>query len=199
MAGKTLSKNGLTVGDWLQLPEGPPCYELEHGRLVKMPSPRREHQEIVGLLFVALRQFAREHDLGTVVMAVDVALPTGQGYIPDITFVRREREAALLGRDGKVHGAPDLVVEVLSPSTRLRDRYRKLRAYWEAGVMWYWLVDSEALGVEEFQHTPQGYLAATLAAPGEIFETKALPGLRLDLAALVGETRPMQPRRRRKR
>ena len=194
-----LANKALTTENWLQLPEGPPFFELEDGRLVKMPSPRREHQEIVGLLFAMLRQFAREHDLGTVVMEVDVALPTGRGYIPDIAFVSGSREAALLGRDGKVHGAPDLVVEVISPGTRLRDRYRKPREYWAAGVVWYWLVDTDALGFEEFQHTAQGYLCATTAAPGEIFESKALPGLRIDLVTLIGATRPSIPARRRRR
>ncbi len=200
MGAKTPStKTALCVEDWLQLPEGPPFYELEDGRLLKMPSPRREHQEIVGLLFAMLRQFAREHDLGTVVMEVDVALPTVRGYIPDIAFVSRSREEASLGRDGKVHGAPDVVVEVVSPGTRSRDRYRKLREFWEAGVLWYWLVDSEALGFEEFQHTAQGYLCATTAAPGEIFASKAFPGLRIDLVTLIGETRPSTPTRRRQR
>lgn len=160
---------------------------------------KREHQEIVGLLFATLRQFAGAHDLGTLVMEVDVALPTGRGYILDISFVSRSREAALLGRDGKVHGAPDLVVEVVSPGTRSRDRYRKLREYWEAGVVWYWLVDSEALGGEEFQHTAQGYLCATTAAPGEIFESKTFQGLRIDLVTLIGETKPSTLARRRKR
>jgi purine nucleosidase len=61
-----------------------------------------------------------------VVMAVDVALPTGRGYIPDLTFIRRDREGELIGEDGKIHGAPDLVVEVISPSTKVRDRYKKM-------------------------------------------------------------------------
>ncbi|MCS7188095.1 MAG: Uma2 family endonuclease, partial [Armatimonadota bacterium] len=113
-----------TIEEWLNLPEGPPFYELEDGRLMEVPSPRREHQEIVGVLYFTLRQFARERNLGTVVMAVDVALPTGKGYIPDLVFVRREREGELLAPDGKIHGAPDLVVEVVSPSTKVRDRVR---------------------------------------------------------------------------
>jgi Uma2 family endonuclease len=175
-----------TVEEWLRLPEGPPYYELEEGRLVRMPSPTRQHQRIVGRLFAFLDDWTTVRGLGTVVMEVDVALPTGRGYIPDLAFVRREREAELLTPDGKVRGVPDLVVEVVSPGTQGRDRYTKFRAYWEAGVPWYWLVDSETLVIQEFQYTPEGYLCRATVEAGEVFRPQALPGLELDLAALVG-------------
>ncbi len=188
----------FTVEDWLNLPEGPPFYELEDGRLVEMPSPRAEHQEIVGVLYFTLRQFARERNLGTVVMAVDVALPTGRGYIPDLAFIRRERESKLLAPDGKVHGAPDLVVEVISPTTKVRDRVQKMRGYFEAGVEWVWLIDSEDLSVEEFKWTPEGYLRTAAAAFGEVFEPKAFSGLKLNMAELLGKTETKGNRRRKK-
>ena len=118
-----------TIEDWLNLPEGPPFYELEDGRLVEMPSPRVQHQRIVGRLYGILDRWVEERGLGTVIMAVDVALPTGRGYIPDLTFIRRERESELLAPDGKIHGTPDLVVEVVSPTTRTRDRVQKMKGY----------------------------------------------------------------------
>ncbi|MCX7966905.1 MAG: Uma2 family endonuclease [Armatimonadetes bacterium] len=187
-----------TIEEWLNLPEGPPFYELEDGRLMEVPSPRREHQEIVGVLYFTLRQFARERNLGTVVMAVDVALPTGKGYIPDLVFIRRERESELLAPDGKVHGAPDLVVEVVSPSTKVRDRVRKMRGYFEAGVEWVWLIDSDDLSVEEFKWTNEGYLMTVAAVSGEVFEPKAFSGLKLNLAELLGKTSTQTSKRRRK-
>ncbi|GBC83734.1 hypothetical protein HRbin11_00152 [bacterium HR11] len=174
------------LDDWLRLPEGPPYYELEEGRLIRMPSPTRQHQKIVGRLFALIDDWATTHDLGTVVMEVDVALPTGRGYIPDLAFVRREREAELLTPDGKVRGVPDLVVEVVSPGTHGRDRYTKFRAYWTAGVPWYWLVDSETLVIQEFQYTPEGYLCRATVEAGEVFRPQALAGLEIDLTAWVG-------------
>lgn len=107
-----------TQEERLSLPEGPPYYELEGGKLLLIPSPCREHQQITGLLFARLHDYCRQSGAGTVVMEVDVALPNGRGYTPDLAFTAREREGQLLAADGKVHGAPDLVVEVLSPSTR---------------------------------------------------------------------------------
>lgn len=119
--------------------------------------------------------------LGVVVMEVDVALPTGQGYIPDLAFVRKDREAELLWDDGKVHGAPDLVVEVISPGTETRDRHVKFQNYWEAGVEWYWLVDSQTLLIQEFQRASEGYLCRTTVAEGETFRPHLFPGWRINL------------------
>ena len=201
MTAEAVRKTGrrLTVEEWLSLPEGPPYFELEDGRLIEMPSPRREHQDLMASLYITLRDFAIEHDLGTVVMEVDVALPTGEGYIPDIAFVSREREGELLAPDGKVHGAPDLVVEVTSPGTRRRDRLVKFRNYWRAGVRWYWIVDAEELTVEEYKWTEEGYLCATMADKGEDFEPKALPGLKFNLAELAAPRRKGSTRRGRKK
>ena len=202
MAGKTATlqrtKKRWTVEEWLNLPEGPPFYELEDGRLVEMPSPRVQHQEIVGVLYFTLREFARTRNLGTVVMAVDVALPTGRGYIPDLAFIRRERESELITPDGKVHGVPDLVVEVISPTTKLRDRVQKMRGYFEAGVEWVWLIDSDDLSIEEFKWTPEGYLLTVAVVSGEVFEPKAFSGLKINLAELLGKTAPQASKRRKR-
>ncbi len=188
----------LTLEDWLALPEGPPFYELENGELVKMPSPRREHQRLLHRLATFLDDFVSENELGTIVMEVDVALPTGEGYIPDIAFISREREEELLAPDGKVHGSPDLVVEVMSPTTRRRDRFVKFRNYWRAKVKWLWLVDAEELTVEEYEWTEGGYLCVASVDAGETFEPKALPGLKLNLSEMV-KPRTRRGRRGRKR
>ncbi|MCS7185357.1 MAG: Uma2 family endonuclease [Armatimonadota bacterium] len=202
MANKTSTiqrtKKRWTIEEWLNLPEGPPFYELEDGRLVEMPSPRVQHQRLVFKLAALLDEWVTRHELGTIVMAVDVALPTGKGYIPDLAFIRRERESELLAPDGKVHGAPDLVVEVVSPSTKVRDRVRKMRGYFEAGVEWVWLIDSDDLSVEEFKWTNEGYLMTVAAVSGEVFEPKAFSGLKLNLAELLGKTSTQTSKRRRK-
>ncbi|MFA0785121.1 Uma2 family endonuclease [Fervidibacter sacchari] len=201
MASKTVATPKVdkrwTLEEWLKLPEGPPFYELEDGRLIVMPSPRLEHQEVVGMLYFVLDRWVEEHDLGTVVMAVDVALPTGRGYIPDLTFIRRDREGELIGKDGKIHGAPDLVVEVVSPGTKVRDRYKKMQGYFEAGVEWVWLIDSEDLTAEEFHRTEEGYLRTTTAGPNEVFEPKALPGLKINLSELLGKPAKKSGQRKR--
>ncbi|GBC95909.1 hypothetical protein HRbin16_01709 [bacterium HR16] len=171
--------------EWLSLPEGPPYYELEVGKLVPMPPPRREHQQITGLLFARLHDYCRQSGAGTVVMEVDVALPNGRGYIPDIAFIAREREEQLLAADGKVHGAPDLVVEVLSPSTRLRDLFTKLEGYQQAGVRFYWVIDPESLLIAEYELTEEGYVLRSHVQGDASFRPKLFPEWEIRLSELV--------------
>ncbi|MEN3002523.1 MAG: Uma2 family endonuclease [Armatimonadota bacterium] len=180
----TVKKQHWTLEEWLAT-ELEPRYEFENGRLVRMASPTRRHQRIVGKLFGQLDNWMSWTGLGFVEMEIDVALPTGVGYIPDLVFVRYERESELYTPDGKIRGVPDLVVEVISPGTRRRDTVHKLRAYQEAGVPWYWLVDSETLVMQEFRLTPTGYRIETVADAGEVFRPAALPGFEMNLQELL--------------
>lgn len=192
MAVQTIDKSQpVTLQEWLNLPEGTPYYELEAGRLVEMPSPTMTHQKIVGLLFGCLHVHTNEHQAGETVMEVDVVLPTGKGYIPDLVFIVKERLEQLVAPDEKIHGVPDLVVEVVSPSTQTRDRVTKFQTYWEAGVPWYWLIDSETLAIQEFEYTPDGYLCRATVLPGKVFDPKLFPGLKIDLQALTGREVPL--------
>ncbi len=89
-------------------------------------------------------------------------------YFTQGSLIHKEREAELLTSSGKIQGVPDLVVEVISPSTRARDTVHKMRIYHEAGVPWYWLIDSETLTIHEYQHTQEGYLLRIAADAGEV-------------------------------
>jgi Uma2 family endonuclease len=182
----------LTLDDYRTLPEGPPYYEFEEGELILVASATLEHQDIVGELSHALRQFVRQHRLGRVFMEVDVYLPDGRGYIPDLAFVAADRLHLLSPSDRKIHGSPDLVVEVTS-STPARDRVHKFRVYYDNGVPWYWIVDSNTLAIEEYHNTPQGYLRTASVASGEEFRPQLFPGLTLNLATFLEAPPPASP------
>ncbi len=175
-----------TLQEWLAGEYERRC-EFENGELIEMESPSVRHQDIVGLLFAWLYRYCMEKGLGRVCMEVDVALPTGKGYIPDLIFISKAREAELLTREGKVRGAPDLVVEVLSPSTRLRDTTHKLNEYHRADVRWYWIVDSDSLRVQEYEHTSEGYQLRADVKGGQPFHPHLFEGLEINLATLLGE------------
>lgn len=181
-----LTERTVSLDEWLQSELEPRC-EYENGRLIPMASPTRQHQDIVLITGYEARRHTIKNKLGALLMEVDVALPIGKGVIPDLSFIRRERESELLTPDGKVQGAPDLVVEVVSPSTRTRDTVQKLRDYYESGVAWYWLIDSETQSIQELQWTPEGYVIRTVAEAGEVFRAKALEGFEINLKALLGE------------
>jgi Uma2 family endonuclease len=182
----------MTLEEYRALPEGPPFYEFEEGELILVASPTPEHQDIVGELSHALRQFVRQQQLGRVFMDVDVYLPDGRGYIPDLSFLSTDRLHLLDPTDRKIHGSPDLVVEVTS-STPARDRVHKFRVYYDNAVRWYWIVDSDTLAIEEYHATPEGYLRTASIAAGEEFHPRLFPGLSLNLTAVLGVTPPFAP------
>jgi len=187
----TLSANPIvierrwTAADYRRLPEGPPYYELDEGDLIEMVRPRGKHQEIIGRLFAVIDAHARSNRLGKVWPEVAVQLSPTLIYIPDLTFLLTEN-LDRFADDVVVQGPPDLAIEVVSPSTASRDRSRKLRAYYQAGVPWYWLVESDTLLITEYRHMADGYLVNQTAAATDEFAPTLFPGLALRMADLLG-------------
>jgi Uma2 family endonuclease len=170
----------LTAADYRLTPEDGPRYELIDGELVLMPAPSARHQDIVSELILLIRSHVKSHRLGKALVApLDVFLGDHDAYQPDVVFIataRRDR----MSEDG-VHGAPDLVVEVLSPSTRAKDERRKKPTYAAHGVRELWLVDldAETVAVHRFERGE----VVTLVR-GDALTTDLLPGLTIDLDAL---------------
>jgi Uma2 family endonuclease len=137
-----------TYSEFARLPsEGSTRYEIIDGELVVTPSPTGRHQRIVTDMVTLLNVFVRSHDLGQLFTGpLDVLFAEGDYLEPDILFVRGDR--AQLVTDRGVEGPPDLVVEVVSPSTAARDRGIKLERYRLYGVPEYWVVDPEERTVE---------------------------------------------------
>jgi Uma2 family endonuclease len=135
-----------SLADLRALPEGT-LAQLIDGGLIMSPSPTVLHQHIVSSIGRLLGNFVAERDLGIVLVApIDVELSESQSFQPDVVFVARER-MGILGTQ-KIGGAPDLVVEVLSPSTGYYDLTAKREVYERAGVVEYWIVDPERRTVE---------------------------------------------------
>jgi Uma2 family endonuclease len=133
-----------TYEDFARLPEGDGNrYEIIAGELYVSPAPGLRHQKIVTKLTVALDSHVTQFDLGDVLVGpIDVLLADGDYLEPDVVFVRRQRRDIESARG--IEAAPDLVVEVLSPSTARRDRTLKRERYMLHGVREYWVVDHEA-------------------------------------------------------
>jgi Uma2 family endonuclease len=134
----------MTVADYLGTPETNKPQELVYGILREPPAPLYGHQATVTQITALLNDFVRRTKLGAVcVSPVDVVLDRERALVlqPDIIFVSAERAHII---SNQVWGAPDLVVEVLSPRTAKRDRTRKLEWYREYGVKEFWLVDDHA-------------------------------------------------------
>ena len=122
-------------------------YEIVNGVLLMPPAPSWSHQEIVGEIFAYLRDHVRTHALGGVFTApIDVELSPENVFQPDVIVLLKAHADRLQERH--ILGAPDLVVEVASPSTALYDRLVKYDIYAHAGVSEYWIVTPETSSVE---------------------------------------------------
>jgi Uma2 family endonuclease len=141
------ARRGWSYAEFARLPDDGNRYEIIDGELCVTPSPRPLHQQIVGLLVEILSPFVRKHRLGRIYPGpIDVLLDDGNYLTPDLVFVRRDLAETVTDRG--VESAPDLVVEVISPSTALRDRGVKRVRYAQFGVREYWIVDAQLGRVE---------------------------------------------------
>ena len=145
-----------TWQDVLQMPEDGNRYEAIGGVLYVSPAPTLRHQWISGNLEEVLRRLLMNSGLGYVFHApVGVEFPiTDEGVQPDIIFVSKSRADRMV-KEG-IRGAPDLVIEILSPSTAQRDRTIKRDLYERQGVPAYWLVDPETETVEVWNFAVAG-------------------------------------------
>ena len=175
------------LADFEALPEGPPDYEFDGGKLIAMPRPHPRHQRIIMRLGAALDEYISKNALGSIWPEVDVQLSRHRVYVHDLIYLAQEHQERYSEARGRIVGTPDLAVEIVSPASASRDRVVKFNAYREAGVPWYWLVDGETLVIEEFRLMPEGYLAVARVAAGEAFRPQLFPELEIDLASLIGE------------
>lgn len=131
-------------------------YELIEGDLYMVPSPYFYHQIVSGNIEFMLRDFVKKRNLGIVVYApIDVVLSPEDVLQPDILFISKERRHIITEKN--VSGAPDLVIEILSPSTQERDKLVKRNLYAKYGVKEYWIVDPSAKNIEILSLSGQGY------------------------------------------
>lgn len=166
-------------GDYDALPAEARC-ELISGWIVMSPSPIVAHQVLVSLLWRLFDDYAAAVGGFAGLAPLDCVLSDHTVVQPDVLYVAPER-LAIVG-DRRVEGAPDLVVEVLSPATMRRDRQDKLRRYAEAGVQELWLADPAGTQVE-FLVNRNGVFSVRLPLDGA-YVSEVFPGLRLDLDAL---------------
>jgi Uma2 family endonuclease len=150
-----------TIKDFALLPEGAP-YQLIDGEFVMSPSPLYDHQRIVFALAWELGAIVKGKRIGNVVTApIDVYLSDVEVFQPDIMYISNERASII---KEKIHGAPDLVMEVLSPATAYYDLVHKKSVYEATGVREYWIVDPKEKSIEIFLNGPDGFQSVAKAA-----------------------------------
>lgn len=170
--------------DYLQLPDDGKRYEIIEGVLYVANAPTIEHQYAVSRILFYLQFHTIADDLGIVLTApIEVHLSESSRPVqPDVLFIRKARQSILTPQF--CDGAPDLIVEVISPSSIRLDRQVKYRAYEQHGVAEYWLVDPKLRGVEIYRLTDGEYALLGQYTADDLIESNVLPGLQLKANSL---------------
>lgn len=160
----------LTYDEYLELPNDGNRYEILDGELAVTPAPNLKHQISSANIFKVVSRHVDNNKLGLVLYApVDLILESSSILQPDLLFVSHARSNILT--DKGVVGAPDLVVEILSPTTNRQDRITKAHIYARHKVSAYWIADPEHRSLEVYLLTEDSYrLVITLQgdAPQEV-------------------------------
>lgn len=164
-------------------------YELDRGQLIEMTFPKPRHNLVVGEVYTLLRTFVRQHNLGAV-------FPSDTGFVlseeehllkgPDVAFVRRERLSGM-SLDENIRGAPDLVVEVVSPNDQAADLNLRVQQFLAAGAQVVWLFYPDSRQVTVWQAHGA---ARTLSGDDRLEAPTLLPGFSISVSELFASALP---------
>ena len=179
-------KTKLTYRDYAKTPEDE-RWELINGDLYKVDTPNTAHQMTLSDLGFHLWTFVKAGDLGRVfARPTDVVLSDCDTVQPDLVFVSKAR-ADIITR-ANIRGAPDLVVEILSPSTARRDWRDKFDLYKRHGVPEYWMADPAFRTVWVFVLREGAFEEAGRYGEGDTLVSPTLAGFELDLSEVFGQS-----------
>ena len=180
---ETPKKRPCTYEDYIKLPEGAP-YQLIGGELVMTPSPTPYHQKVSKRLeFMIYEYVERKNQLGEVYAApLDVCLEEEETYQPDIIFISKERLQII--KENMVEGAPDLVIEILSPSSAYYDLRHKKTIYARHGVREYWIVDPLEQSIEIYENRDGEFMLIGSVARQGVVRSAIISGLEFELGTI---------------
>ncbi len=182
-----VAENKLTWDDIKDWPVDAGCKtELADGRAVVSPSVEMAHSRANSALAFFLLTYVRERDLGVLNVApMDCILAPDTVFQPDLSFVAKVRAAIVTDR---IRGAPDLAIEILSPSNREHDTVTKFADYARFGVEEYWIVDPEAKTIRTYENRDGKYALLGEARGGDAVVSRVLPELTLRGADVFPES-----------
>ena len=178
------SSTKLTYADYVLFPDDGLRHEIIEGEHYVTASPATRHQRILLNLSYLIQSYLETHPVGEIFFApFDVLLSEFNILVPDLIYISSERAHFITSKN--LQGAPDLAVEILSPSTRGRDKRLKRDVYERTGVEEYWLVDPEGEIVEVCRRGAGGFQPSVRYAKPEIVTTPLLPGLEIPLDKIL--------------
>jgi len=173
-----------TYEDYARLPDNGVRYEIIGGELYMSPAPRTKHQIASYELGFAFGLFVKRHKLGRILVApIDVRLPDLADPVqPDIVFILKARLHII--KEKSIEGAPDLIVEILSPGTEGYDRRTKFQLYARAGVKEYWMVDPDTCTMEIYVLRGEAYALLGSFGPDDEAYSEVLAGFSVPVSEI---------------
>jgi Uma2 family endonuclease len=167
----------LTNADLEGLPQDGNRYELIEGELYVSTAPDLIHQRAAGKIHIAFAKYLEQHPIGEILLGPGVILSDYDGVIPDLVYLSNKRREEI-ATGARIYGAPNLVVEILSPGTqnRERDRKKKLRLYAKFGVEEYWIVDPRLRAIEVYRREGGTLKLSITVVSDETLTSPLLPG-----------------------
>jgi Uma2 family endonuclease len=167
-----------TAHDYDLLPENAP-FQLINGKLIFMPSPKDIHQQIVGNIYFEIRSYLKSNKIGELrVSPLDVHFDDENIVQPDLLFVSISRKSII---DEFINGAPDFVVEVLSPGNTKTEMQEKMNLYGQYDVIEYWIVKPTEQSVDVYYNQEHQMQLQQQAGVEDTIKSKAIKGFELEV------------------
>lgn len=183
----TIRKKKISFEEFLTKFDGKHAEWID-GEVIEFMSASDKHQDLSDFLIAILRIFIEESDLGIIRTAPMTIKLGDRGREPDLFFIAKNRLKSL--KKNYFDGAPDLIIEIISPESRGRDRGDKFYEYEKAGVREYWIIDYERQKVEFYNLDKDGFFQMVFADETNFFQSQVLPNLRLNVSWLWQEKLP---------
>src|SRR5438876_1883208 len=167
-----------TSRDLESLPNDGTRYEIIDGELFMSKQPHFYHQDVCTELIGLLWNWDRTANLGRVAGAPGLIFAEDDDVAPDVVWISNDRLAVALRPDGKLHDAPELVIEVLSPGSvnERRDREAKLKLYSRRGVSEYWIASWQTRTIDVYRRAEAELKLVGTLAESETLKSPVLPG-----------------------
>jgi Uma2 family endonuclease len=190
-AGEAMTTLRWTSKDLEMLPDNGKRYEIVDGELYVTTTPHYNHQLISFRLGVLLDAWSNQTGAGEVNLAAGLIFAEDDDVEPDIVWNSQERLATSLQPDGKLHAAPELVVEILSPGStnERRDRDFKLKLYSRRGVQEYWIVNWQERKIEVYRREEAMLKSYATLYENDVLQSPLLPGFSCQLSQLFARVR----------
>ena len=166
----------LTNADLEGLPQDGNRYELIEGELYVSTAPDLIHQRTAGRIYQAFSKYLEQQPIGEILFGPGVILSDYDGVVPDLVYLSNERRDQI-ATGARIYGAPNLVVEILSPGKQNmeRDRKKKLKLYAKFGVEEYWIVDTRERAIEVYRREGETLKLFTTFVSDESITSPLLP------------------------